>query len=496
MRQTKSEKEHYSGSPQPQPQLHPHTKWWVLLAVGIGSIMSPLDGSVVNIALPVITKTFGTTITIVEWVSMAYLLTISTLLLTYGRVGDMIGHRQVYLGGFVVFTFGSLLCAFASGINMLIAFRVVQALGAGMMMSAGPAIITAAFPASERGRALGINGMMVGLGLAAGPALGGILVKTLGWRSIFMINLPIGMLGIWWAARVLPIAMPPTRVRSFDIPGATLLSAALFLILLALSRGQAWGWHSPLVMGMWVVGALLFVQFIRVEQRTADPMVDLSLFRIRLFSAANASALLNFMAQFTVTFLMPFYLQDTLAMPPNQAGLVMLAFPATMLVMAPISGSLSDRLGSSLLSPLGMAIVTVGLWSMSQLNAASGSMEIFGRLSLIGLGSGLFQAPNNSAIMGSVSPDRLGMASGMLATMRNIGMVLGIATSGAVFTIRQAYYMQAAPALVGPAAQLAALQDTFMVGAGFAMLGVLAALVRGRSTGGRAWRISLRPNGK
>jgi MFS family permease len=225
-------------------------------------------------------------------------------------------------------------------------------------------------------------------------------------------------------------------------------------------------------------------------------MVDLSLFRIRLFSAANASALLNFMAQFTVTFLMPFYLQDTLAMPPNQAGLVMLAFPATMLVMAPISGSLSDRLGSSLLSPLGMAIVTVGLWSMSQLNAASGSMEIFGRLSLIGLGSGLFQAPNNSAIMGSVSPDRLGMASGMLATMRNIGMVLGIATSGAVFTIRQAYYMQAAPALVGPAAQLAALQDTFMVGAGFAMLGVLAALVRGRSTGGRAWRISLRPNGK
>ncbi|HHW10428.1 MAG TPA: MFS transporter [Firmicutes bacterium] len=461
-------------------------RWAILMTVGIGSIMSPLDSSVVNIALPVITADLNTTITVAEWVAAAYLLTISSLLLTYGRAGDLWGHRHIYVTGFAVFTAGSLLCSLSSNIGLLIAFRVVQAIGAGMMMAAGPALITAAFPANERGRALGLNGMMVGVGLAAGPVLGGLLVQLSGWRSIFLINLPIGLAGIWLAHRILPYPAPDRRRRRFDVSGAATFFIALLSLLLALSRGDTWGWRSAPITVLWIIGLLAFVSFFHIERRVADPMVDLHLFRIRLFAAANGSALLNYMAQFTVTFLMPFYLQQALGLPPQQAGLILLAFPVFMLLMAPFSGALSDRLGSYILSPLGMLIITVGLWLLSRLTGTTDPGSIFWRLAIVGLGSGLFQAPNNSAIMGSVPKDRLGLASGMLATMRNVGMVLGVAVSAAVFSSRHDFYlyqemtgrMFAYDAGLTP--YVAAVRDTFLVGSGFALLGVVTAMVRGR----------------
>jgi EmrB/QacA subfamily drug resistance transporter len=470
-------------SNQPNP-----LRWRILAAVGVGTIMSPLDSSVVNIALPTITDIFNTTLPISEWVAMAYLLTISSLLLTYGRLGDLYGHRNIYLAGFVSFTAASVLCSFAGSIGALIAFRVIQALGAGMMMASGPAIITAAFPTNERGRALGINGMMVSVGLAIGPALGGLLVRLFGWRSIFLINLPIGIAGTWWAAKVLPGPGDTQFRRRFDVRGALALFTALFGLLLALSRGEAWGWRSALVTASWVTGLLALAFFIRTELKVPDPMVDLRLFRSRLFTAANLSALLNFMAQFSVTLLMPFYLQQTLGLPPHRAGLIMLAFPALTLVLAPMAGSLSDRFGSQVLSPLGMAIVTLALLVLSGLDTDSRPMDVVWRLALMGMGSGLFQAPNNSAIMGSVPRNRLGLASGMLATMRNIGMVLGIAISGAVFAVRHAYYLGgvAAGVLTPQAAHMFAIRDSFRVGAVLALLGVVAALVRGKEAGRRS----------
>lgn len=456
-------------------------RWRVLAAVGVGTIMSPLDGSVVNIALPTITSFFHTTLGVSEWVAMAYLLAISSLLLSYGRLGDLYGHRNIYITGFVVFTVGSALCGLSPSIGALIAFRVVQSLGAGMMMAAGPAIITAAFPPFERGKALGINGMMVGVGLALGPVLGGILVRMLGWHSIFYINVPIGIIGTWWAMRILPQPGALQGTRKFDLVGAGTLFVTLFCLLLALSRGETWGWLSGTVLTLWAVGIAAFLSFLLAEVRVPDPMVDLSLFQLRLFSAANASALLNFMAQFSVTFLIPFYLQQTLGMPPNTAGMVMLAAPAVMLFLAPVSGSLSDRFGSRWLAPLGMAIIAVALLLLSNLTAASSAIDIIWRLALVGAGAGIFQSPNNSAIMGSVPPRRLGLASGMLATMRNIGMVLGIAISGAVFTTRYGQYL--AGVNVGqvsvPEAYMLAVRDAFRVGALLALLGVITSLVRG-----------------
>ena len=453
-------------------QAHPH-RWRILSAIALGTVMGPVDGSVVNIALPVITRSFNTTLPVAEWVAMAYLLVLSSLLLTWGRLGDMYGHRRTYLAGFVVFTVGSLLCGAAPSIGWLIAFRAVQAMGAGMMMAAGPAIITEIFPSTERGRALGLNAVAVAVGLSLGPALGGLLVQHFGWRSVFYINLPIGAVGIWWAARVLP--MPSRSQRSaFDVPGAITLFGALLSLLLALSQGEAWGWGSPATLGLLGAGALGLAGFVAIERRVAAPMVDLGLFRHRLFVLGNVSCLANFIAQYSVTFLLPFFLQYALGMPPDRAGLVMLGFPWVVLFVAPIAGSLSDRFGSRWLAVTGMAIMTVGVFAMTRLGPRASGAEVFWRLAFIGLGFGLFQSPNNSAVMGSAPRDRLGIAGGMLASMRYIGMVLGVAISGAVFAANAGERPELAAASID--LFLAGMHSAMAVGAAIALVGMLTSL--------------------
>lgn len=457
-------------------QAHPK-RWWILSAVALGTLMGPVDGSVVNIALPVITRSFGTTLPVAEWVAMAYLLVTASLLLTWGRLGDMYGHRRTYLAGFVVFTLGSVLCGAAPGIGWLIAFRAVQAVGAGMMMAASPAIITEVFPSSERGRALGFNAVAVAVGLSLGPVLGGLLVEHFGWRSIFYINLPIGIAGTWWAARVLP--PPPSRIQraAFDIPGAVTLFVALFSMLLALSQGEAWGWGSPATVGLLAAGAAGLAGFVALERRVAAPMVDLGLFRDRVFVLANVSSLANYLAQSCVTFLLPFFLQYALGIAPDRAGLVMLGFPFAVLFVAPAAGYLSDRFGSRWLAVVGMAVVTAGVYSMSRLGPHSSGAEVFWRLAVIGLGSGLFQTPNNSTIMGSVPRSRLGIAGGMLASMRYIGMVLGIAVSGAVFAAKAGERPDVAAA---SDLFLAGMHSAMVVGAAVALAGALTSLAARR----------------
>ncbi|BAS28627.1 MFS transporter permease [Limnochorda pilosa] len=454
-------------------------RWRILAAINLGTLMAPLDGSVVNIALPTLTHAFGVPLVTSEWVAMIYLLLVSTLLLTYGRLGDLYGHRPVYLSGFGVFSLGSLLCAAAPTMGALIGARAVQALGAGMMMAAGPAIITAAFPSQERGRALGLNGMVVAAGLALGPVLGGYLVTRFGWRSIFLINLPIGAAGIFWAGRVIPRLPTRPGTGAFDVPGAALAGLGLGALLLALSRGEVWGWGSGAVLLLGFVGIASLGLFVAVERRRRDPMVDVALFRNRVFASSSASALLNFMAQFSVTFLMPFFLQDVQGRTAQEAGLLMLAFPLMFLPLAPLAGWLSDRWGTRELAAAGMAVLALAGWTLSRLVPESGAASIVWRLALVGVGAGLFQPPNNSAIMGSVPRERLGQGSGMLATMRNVGMVLGIAVSGAIFTTRRAAYLAGPAGVVAQQAYAWAVRDAFLAGAVLAMVGVLTSLVRG-----------------
>ncbi|WP_366922904.1 MFS transporter [Metallumcola ferriviriculae] len=457
---------------------------WILFAVAVGTFMGPLDSSVVNIALPSISAFYNVTLSTVEWVVMSYLLVISSLLLTYGRMGDLYGHRKIYISGFAIFTIGSLLCAVSPTIAWLIIFRALQAIGAGMMMSMGPAIITDITPPRERGKSLGVVAVSVSVALTAGPVLGGFLTNTFGWESVFLINIPIGILAIILALKVIP----PTggdEAQPFDIAGSTLLFLALISILYSLSNGQSMGWTNPLVIGLLAAGIVIMISFLFLENKVKYPMLDLSLFKNKLYSMGNTSAMISYIAMFSVVLIMPFYLQDLLGYSPSKAGFFMIPMPLVTMIIAPIAGTVSDRVDTRYVSSLGLAINALALWLLANLDPSSSIISITLALAVMGLGSGLFQTPNNSAVLGTVPPYRRGIASSMLAIMRNIGMVLGVAISGAIFSSRLDHLKEslAASGLAGTALQhqafTGALHTTFIVAAAIAVIGVFASLVRG-----------------
>ncbi|WP_422444790.1 MFS transporter [Thermoanaerobacterium sp. DL9XJH110] len=456
-------------------------RYKVLLAVLIGSAMGPLDGSVVNVAMPTLSKVFNVGMSTVSWVSMSYLLVLSSLLLTYGRLGDMLGYRKLFLWGMLVFTVASALCGLSPVIGVLILARAIQAAGAGMMMAVAPAIITGTFPPSERGKALGFNAMAVAVGLAVGPSLGGFLLYSLGWSYIFFINLPIGIGGFLWARKILPDD-GRLKPEKFDPPGAVLGFIFLASLLLYISKGQEIGWSSGTGYMLLIVFILAFTAFIIQEKRAEEPMLDLSLFRNRMFSAGNLSCLFNFIAQNSMIFLTPFFLTQA-GFSTNQIGLIMTAFPITVLMVAPVSGVLSDKMGPLFLSTGGALLSAVALYLMSTLTLDVNAFDVVWRLVLFGLGNGLFQTPNNSSVMGSAPKNRQGIASGVLATMRNTGMVLGVALGSGIFTLRHSYYLRILP-LTGKALEDAAfmygLRDAYIMAAVVDILCMLASSVRGK----------------
>lgn len=462
----------------------------ILTAIAIGTFMAPLDSSVVNIALPTIRTFFQTSLGTVEWVIMSYLLVISSLILIYGRLGDLYGHKKIYLSGFVVFTTGSLLCGLAPSILALVIFRAVQAIGAGMIMAMGPAIITDITPPQHRGKALGVVAMTVSIALTAGPVLGGFLTATFGWPSIFFINIPIGFLGCMWAWKVIP-NIKGRLVEPFDIKGAVLIFAALLAILVPLSYTEQVGWRDPYIIGALAAGIILLFVFILLERATKYPMVDMTMFQNRAFAMGNLTALLNFVSTFAVILILPFYLMQLRLMPAEQAGLLLTPTPLAMIVIAPIAGAISDKVDSRYLSSLGMAINAIGLWMLSRLQVDTATLTIVVIMLVIGIGSGLFTTPNNSAILGAVQPNRRGIASSLLANMRNVGMVLGVAISGALFGSRQEYLSGIlaarglAAAEVKNQAFIGAMQFTFLFAAVLALVAVFTSLVRGPLNGNR-----------
>ena len=415
--------------PAPKSALKP--KWLILSAVMLGSIMGPLDGSIVNTVLPSITDYFGTGISTVQWVPTVYLLTISCLILLYGRLGDMIGYRKVYLYGLAAFTVTSALCGSSQSIWMLVAFRAVQGLAAGMMMAVGYAIITAAFPPNERGKALGIYAVSIAVGLGLGPTLGGLIAQSLSWRYVFFVNVPIGISAVLWGYRIIPQGIAKAGQR-LDLPGVLAAFVCLLSLLLYADRGGDWGWLAPVSVSLLAVALVSGVLFVWIERGSGQPMLNMALFANRVFVFANLSALLNFMAIFSVVFLTPFYLTLVLRYDILKVGLVMSASPVATLFVAPLSGILSDRIGARVLAFCGMSICALGLFLLSGLRATADSFDVVWRLAIVGVGAGLFQSPNNSAVMGSVPAVHLGVASGILAAMRNVGMALGIAIAGAV----------------------------------------------------------------
>lgn len=474
-------KKPYQPEAPPKHENHPSAdqfsaKWWVLLAVGVGTFMSALDGSVVNTILPLIKTAFHTRVATVEWVVTVYLLVVSGVLLSFGRLGDMRGHKPVYVSGFLIFVLSSALCGMAPFAWWLVAFRGLQAIGAAMIYANSPAILTKNFPSSQRGQALGLQATMTYLGLTAGPSLGGFLAKQIGWRSVFYINVPVGIVALWLSLRFIPREAPSGRREHFDIAGAGAFTIGLVALLLALNQGHAWGWGSAPVLALAAGSVLLVGVFLFVENTTTQPMLDLSLFSNWLFAAAAGSAVLNYVCTSAMLFVLPFYLIWGRGLNAEQAGLILSAQPLVMAVTAPLSGTLSDRIGSRIPATAGMGVLGVALALLARLGPTSPISHVIIGLALSGLGSGLFTSPNNSALMGAAPRRRQGIAAGVLALARNAGMALGVGLAGAIFTT----VFSPSPSAAAGAALFAATRASFVATAFVAAAGALMSLVRGR----------------
>jgi EmrB/QacA subfamily drug resistance transporter len=458
--------------------------------VGIGVFMATLDSSIVNISLPAIARYFNVGLSgAVEWIIIAYLVVTAATLLTIGRLADMVGRKRIWQSGLLLFTLGSALCGAAPSLGLLIAARAFQGLGGALLMAISPAMLTSAFPPNERGRALGINSVIVALGVSAGPTLGGIITQSFTWRWIFFVNVPIGIIAIFAVQRFLHEQAERKR-EQFDLAGAVLLGMGLATLTLGLSFGQEWGWTSAGLLMAFAITLYSILMLLFVENNSASPLIDFALLRNRLFASANISLILCFLALFAVSFLMPFYLEELRGYSALQAGLFLTPLPLSIAVVAPVSGWLSDRVGTRWLASTGLLIACVGLVLISQIDAHSTPFAIIWRLVFTGIGQGMFQSPNNSALMGAAPRGRQGVAAGFLATGRVVGQSVSVALAGAIFvgagSAVAGAQLAGARAQLSPAA-IANLQQTFVNGfhlafvvcASIAAFGVFTSLARG-----------------
>jgi len=462
-------------------------KWVAMSVVAMGILMSTLDMGAIHIVLPHLEQVFQTGPDTVVWVSLIWVIIGSGLMLALGRAGDVFGRKRLFTLGLAIFSLGLGLCSLAQSFIQLVIFRLIQAVGAAMTMATENAIITASFPSKERGKALGIIGAVVGLGLLSGPALGGFFLDLLGWRSLFYLRLPFGVISVAMAWVLLKEQSSPKREEKFDLLGATTLFFALTCLVLAVNRGQSLGWFSPWVLILGVVGALLLFFFLIVERKIAQPVLDLRLFWNRLFSAASTSHVFLYMSTIAVTFLMPFYFIQGLGFNASKAGLLLATIPAISLVVSPLSGRLSDKLGTFSLCASGLTLVSVGLFLLSGLGTNASIGDIVFYLVILGVGMGLFTSPNTSAIMGSVPSERLGSASAMVGTLRHMGMSIGLAIAGSAFAASQSSHaaqLTSQGLLQNIAERLSTVsgfQDAIFGALVIAVIGLLASVLRGKT---------------
>ncbi len=411
-----------------------HRRRWQLLALtSIGAFMAPLDGSIVAVALPSMGKDLHLTFTAAIWVQAAYLLTTAVLLIPVGRLADEYGRVRFYLLGIAVFTLGSLLAALSMNGAWLIGSRIIQGAGSALMFATAAAIVTAVFPPNERGRALGINVMAVYLGLSLGPPLGGLLVDTLGWRSIFLINLPIGLVAFLWGLVLLPKSERLENAPRVDYAGAALLGVFLISLLVPLTFATEWGWAAPATLGLLLLSVAALLSFVVVERRVKAPILDLDLLvHNRLFAAANLAALLNYMALYAISVLTAIHLEIVQGRSASATGLLILSQPLIMAALSPFSGRLSDRIGSRVLTTGGMVAIAAGMVLLGMMPEQAPVGQVAAYLALVGLGMASFSAPNTSAIMGSVRRDQLSVASAFMGTMRTAGQSLSVALLGGI----------------------------------------------------------------
>lgn len=435
-------------------------KWQVMTAVGLAVFLGTVDGSIVNIALPTISEDFGAGFSAVQWVVLSYLLVQATLVLGMGRLADMVGRKAIFVTGFALFIAASMLAGLSPSVEWLIAFRVLQGSAAAMIFSIQFALITDAFPPSERGKALGLNSTLVSTGIISGPIIGGFIIDAVDWRWIFYVNVPIGIVGIVAAVRYIP-HVKPERGERFDYLGAGLFFVGLLALLLGLTWSQDRGFTDPVVLALYAVALVFLAAFGFVERHVAHPMVDPSLFSSGDFSVSLLTRFASFMTMGGIALLFPFYLTNVVGLTPRGVGLALAALPLMMGSSAPFAGIWSDRSGVGRVALVGLGLLGLSFIAGFAFVGDTGELWPFLLMSiLLGLGFGIFQSPNNSTVMGAAPKDRLGVASSLVVLTRITGWITGIAVLGTIWAVRTSGYAGGGDAAEAAAsAQAAGLND-------------------------------------
>jgi EmrB/QacA subfamily drug resistance transporter len=427
--------------PHPYFSARPTWKWFILINVLIGATMSALDVSIVNVAMPTLKTEFGVTMSLIEWVAMAYMLTLTIFLPFFGRLADMFGRSKLYNAGFVVFTVGSLFCGMAPSATFLIAARVLQAIGAGLLQANSVALITQAFPGNERGKAIGIQGAVQAIAMAVGPFVGGILIATVGWRAVFYINIPIGIIGTIAALYILPPNEKSEKKETIDYLGTIFFASGLAFLVLAFNEVVNLGWGSYTIIVYFIHASILLGLFVMTELRVEHPLIDLKLFKNSTFLIGNLTGMMSYYVLFAVLFLMPFYLEKVLNYSPALTGSLLTPIPLAMALVAPFAGHISDKYGSRIMTASGMLVSALACFSFLFLGVQAHLVFLIGVLVLLGVGMGMFTPPNNSAIMGAAPREKLGLAGGVLNMMRSLGLIFGVDISGLIFTKLEHKYL-------------------------------------------------------
>jgi EmrB/QacA subfamily drug resistance transporter len=447
-------------------------KWPVLITTTMSSFLTPLALSTVNVALPSIGREFSINALMLSWIATAYILSAAIFLLPFGRLADMYGRKKIFIYGTLVFTVSSFLMGTSKTPEMIIGGRVLQGIGGAMIFGTGIAILTSVFPAGERGKVLGINVAAVYLGLSFGPFLGGILTQHLGWRSIFFLNVPFGIVIMVFSIWKVKGEWAEARGEAFDFIGSLIYSVMLFFIMYGFSI-------LPGARGLTIIcfGILGVAAFVYWEQRTKAPILNISLLKTnRAFTLSNMAALIHYGATFSVSFLLSFYLQHIKGLSPQGAGIILVSQPIVQALISPMAGRISDRIEPRIVASLGMSITTAGLFLLAMMETNTPISFIISTLCILGFGFALFSSPNSNAIMSSVESRYFGVASSMLATMRLLGQMFSMGIAMLIFAtylgrveIAPAYY----PHL------LKSIQVAFLIFGFLCIVGIFASLTRG-----------------
>jgi EmrB/QacA subfamily drug resistance transporter len=412
---------------------HESYKWWALSCTSLGMLLAATNSGTLIIALPDLERSLHTSLLALVWVILAYLIAATVLVLTAGRLSDLFGRKRAYVGGFLVFALASLGAGFSPDATVLILWRVLQGIGSAFLFANAAALVTDAFPKEQLGLAMGANTMVAAVGLVLGPVLGGALV-AISWHWVFWFNVPLALAGAVWGALILRELAKPDAVRGYDALGTSTFVLGLTGLVLGVSRGGLSGWNDPVVIGGLVAAVLLLPLWVLIESRSRAPMLDLEIFKDRLFAAATAAAFINGLARFALMFLFVFYFQGAQSNSPIEAGIKLMPLAVGMLIASPLAGVYADRHGSRALAALGMLVSAAGLAAMTTLQVHTPYWQSGLWLLIVGVGSGMFNSPNTAAMMGAVPAYRRGIAAGARTLLQNTGAVLSIAFVLAIVT--------------------------------------------------------------